>query len=227
MRAFLVAMVLCLAAASSAAALPSKPQLVALALGPKEQAKPLQDALEKEFKSSRRFVLTRPIALQGAESNPQAAIPGLRRLTRADLVFGGTVAVGQDGDLELSGRIYDMGVGDVSKQIRFSGTRNDTTALAREIVRYMRARSPLRGEITGMRDNRVLINLGFEDGVEPGTYFAVSRPSMARGAQLGQLRIITADSWFSTAELTSRQRGIRVSPGDAVVEDVDYSLIAP
>ncbi|MNL68591.1 hypothetical protein D3C87_1933360 [compost metagenome] len=94
-------------------------------------------------------------------------------------------------------------------------------------MRYLRARTPLRGEITGMRDNRVLINLGYEDGVEPGSYFAVSRPSAARGASVGQLRIVAADAWFSTAELTTRQRGLRVVPGDAVVEDVDYALIAP
>ncbi|MBO9539548.1 hypothetical protein J7643_03045 [bacterium] len=227
MRACLAALVLTLGMASSASALPSRAQVIALALTPKEQAKPLQEALEKELKSSRRFVVAKPVTFQGSDANPQGAISGLRRATKADLVFGGSVVEGKDGELELNGRIYDLAVGDASKAIRFTGVRNDTPALARELARYMRAQAPLRGEITGMRDNRVLLNIGYEDGVQPGSYFAINRAGAARGAQAGQLRIISADAWFSTGELLSRSRGQKVSPGDAVVEDVDYGLIAP
>lgn len=227
MKAWLAALALTLVMTPSAVALPSKAQVVALSLGPRDQAKPLQDALERELKGSRRFVLTKPIAPQSPDQNPQAAIPRLRQLTKADLVFAGSVEVGKEGELELSGRIFDLAIGDVSKQIRFSGVRNDTPALARELARYVRSYSPLRGEITGMRDNRVLINIGSEDGVQPGSYFAVSRANATRGAQVGQLRIISTDAWFSTGEVTGRQRGGKVTPGDAVLEDVGYSLIAP
>lgn len=225
MKAWLAALTLSLMMASPASALPSKVQVVALSLSPKDQAKPLQDALERELKDSRRFVMAKAITVQGVDSNPMAALPGLRRATKADLVFAGTVTVAKEGDLALDGRIYDLAIEDVSKQIRFTGHRNDIPALARELARFIRSRSPLRGEITGMRDNRVLINLGSEDGVEPGTYFVISRANATRGAQVGQLRIISTDAWFSTGEVMSRQRGGKVTPGDSVLEDVGYSLI--
>lgn len=225
MKPFLVTIALLLGLIQPAAALPSNPPVVSFAVGPKEQSGPLLQELEQLLRDTRRFVIgpvTAPIATDLALD---VTVNRLRKQVKSDWVFAGKVAVSEKRGLELTGRLYDLKLGDASKPLRFAGASADVSGLAKQLATFLKAQAPLHGEITGMRDNRVLINLGSEDGVERGAVFKVTRKPGQEAFEVGTLRVTTTDAWFATAEVVSRKRGARLLPGDVVLEDMGYSLI--
>lgn len=220
----LLALGLFLGLIQPAAALPSTPPVVSFAVGPKEQAKPLLTELEEQLRETRRFVIGQPLAPVSVDQGLDVTVNRLRKQAKSDWVFAGSVTV-KDQGFDLSGRLYDLKLGDASKPLRFAGSSEDISGLARQLTLFLKSQAPLRGEVTGMRDNRVLINLGSEDGVEKGAIFKVTRKPGQDDSEVGTLRVTTTDAWFATAEVVSRKRGVRLVPGDAVLEDVGYGLI--
>lgn len=207
-----------------AAALPSTPPVVSFAVGPKEQAKPLLTELEKQLRETRRYVIGPTMAPVAVDQGLDATVNRLRKQAKSDWVFAGTVSTQNQG-LNLTGRLYDLRLGDASKPLRFAGSSQDVTGLAHQLALFLKSRAPLRGEVTGMRDNRVLINLGSEDGVEVGAVFTVTRKPGQEAFEMGTIRVTTADAWFATAEVVSRKKGSHLVAGDSIVEDVGYGLI--
>lgn len=220
----LFATALLLSIAQPATALPSTPPVVSFAFGPKEQAKPLVSELDKQLRATRRFVIGPAMAAVSLDQSVDVTVTRLRRQAKADWVFAGSVSTKNQG-FELTGRLYDLKLGDASKPLRFAGESPDMAGLASQLTLFLKSLSPLRGEITGMRDNRVLINLGTEDGVETGAVFKVSQKPGQTESEVGTIRVTTADAWFATAEVVSRKRATRLAPGYAVIEDVSYGLI--
>lgn len=220
----LLALGLLLGLAFPARALPSTAPVVSFAFGPKEQAKPLLTELETQLRASHRFVIG-PAMLPVALDQPlEPTVTRLRKAAKADWVFAGAVTL-KDGGFELAGRLYDLKLGDASKPLRFAGASPDLSGLARQLTLFLKTKAPLRGEITGLRDNRVLLNVGAEDGVETGSVFRVTRKPGQPEFEVATLRVTAADAWFATAEVVALKKGARLGPGDAVVEDVGYALI--
>lgn len=222
-RLLLVALLLGLA--QPADALPSNPPVVSFAVGPTDQAKPLLGELEQMLRETRRFVIGPAVAPVALDQALDVTVNRLRKQVKSDWVFAGTVAVSEERGLQLTGRLFDLKLGDASKPLRFSGASADVPGLARQLTLFLKALSPLRGEIMGLRDNRVLINLGSEDGIERGALFKVTRKPGREAFAVGTIRVTTADAWFATAEVVNRNGESRLLPGDAVLEDVGYGLI--
>lgn len=208
-----------------ASALPSSPPVVSFAMGPADQAKPLVGELEQMLRDTRRFVIGPSVPPVALDQALDVTVNRLRKQVKSDWVFAGTVTVSEKRGLELAGRLYDLKLGDASKPLRFAGSSADTAGLARQLTLFLKSLSPLHGEILGLRDNRVLINLGSEDGIERGSLFRVSRKPGQEASEVGTIRVTAADAWFATAEIVSRRKEARLVPGDAVREDVGHGLI--
>lgn len=224
MKRYLVA-ALFLGLIQPASALPSTPPVVSFAVGPKDQAKPLLTRLEQEMRASRRFVIGPAVAPFMPDQALDVTVTRLRKLAKSDWVFAGTVTETASQGFQLSGRLYDLKLGDASKPLRFAGASADVPGLAKQLTMFLKTQAPLRGEIMGLRDNRVLINLGSEDGVEAGAVFRVTRKPGREAFEVGTVRVTTADAWFATAEVVGRKKDARLMPGDSVLEDVGYGLI--
>lgn len=220
----LLAATLFLGLSLPASALPSNPPVVSFAVGPKDQAKSLLAELETQLRETRRFVIGQPMAPVAVDQGLDVTVNRLRKQTKADWVFAGSVSAKNPG-FDLTGRLYDLKLGDASKPLRFAGSSEDVTGLARELTLFLKSQAPLRGEVTGLKDNRVLINLGAEDGVEKGAVFTVTRKPGQEAFDVGTIRVTATDAWFATAEVVSRKHRARVVPGDTVLEDVGYGLI--
>lgn len=220
----LLPVVLFLGLIQPAAALPSSPPVVSFAVGPKEPAKDLLVELEQQMRATRRFVIGPAVAPVAPDQPVEVTVTRLRKQVKSDWVFAGTVNTGAQG-FQLTGRLFDLKLGDASKPLRFSGSSADVPGLAKQLTLFLKTQAPLRGEITGLRDNRVLINLGSEDGVEAGAVFKVTRKPGHEAFDVGTVKVTSADAWFATAEIVSRKKSARLMPGDTVLEDVGYSLI--
>lgn len=224
MKRLLIASLL-LGMALPASALPSTPPVVSFAVGPKDQAKSLLTQLEQEMRASRRFVIGPAVAPFATDQPLDVTVTRLRKQAKSDWVFAGTVTEAASQGYQLSGRLYDLKLGDASKPLRFAGASEDVPGLAKKLTLFLKTQAPLKGEITGLRDDRVLINLGAEDGIEAGAVFKVTRRPGSEAFAVGTVRVTTTDAWFSTAEVVSRKKDARLMPGDAVLEDVGYGLI--
>lgn len=236
MRRLGLALALWLVAAPVAMALPSKPPSVILSVGPQDRAKPLVTELTKQLIASKRFTLPPPMSFLGLDQPLTAVIPKLRKYARADWAFIASIEV-QEGSgssasdarpgtpMTLVGRVIDLEMGDTSKDLRFTGTAEDPVGLARDLVRYFKSLSPLHGEITGVWDDRVLLNIGAEDGVEVGSLYTL-RTASARGQQdLGAVRVVSTEPWFSAAEIVARRPGQNLGVGMVAVEDLGFAFL--
>lgn len=225
MKRTVLASALLLGLACPASALPSAPPVVALAIGPRGQAKPLMEEFASELRHSRRFEVTSAIAPIALDQPLSPTLKKLKHLTKADWVFVGTYASAPDHGVELTGRVYNLTLLDTSKDLHFQASREDVLGLARQLTTYMRSLNPLQGEITGLRDSRVLLDVGSEDGVATGSVFSVTHGNAEETTSVGLVKVVATDPWFSTAEVVSHQKGVSIVPGDRVHENVGYAFI--
>lgn len=219
MKRLLLAIGLTLGLADASAALTPRSPTVSLFLTPKDPARAVLPELEKQLNLSRRFVVLPSSASVTVPAALEAAIPRLKQATKADFVLVGTVS-NKNKIIKMEGRVYDLVLNDVSKVLRFEGGMDDSILLASQLTNFLKSRHPLKGEILGMQDELVLLNVGAEDGVDPGSFYDVL-PSVGSDPQpLGRIKILKTEAWFSTATTQSIKKGLRFKPGDVAVEDV-------
>jgi hypothetical protein len=214
---------LALVVGGPAIAAPPKAPTLSLALTPKNS--PLLTEFEKQVRESRRFVVVAPVAFNTLDMPLESAIPKLQKLAKSDWVLAGSISTLKDKSIQLTARLYDLRYADSSKELRFMGAGADVTKLARSLLTYMKSKAPLNGEITGLKDDRVLLDIGAEDGVATGSVFTITRKPGDEAFWLGTVRVIEREAWFSTAEVVSRRRGSHWVPGDLAVEDVAAGII--
>lgn len=220
MKRFFLVIGLTLGMGMPTAALTPKSPSIALFLSPKDAASAVLPDLEKQLHLSRRFVvMPSSVSLLAMPATLEAAIPRIKQATKADLALVGTVS-SKNKVIKMEGRVYDLVLNDVSKLLRFEGGADDAILLASQLTNFLKSRNPLKGEILGMQDELVLLNMGAEDGVDAGSFYDVLPPVGSDPKPLGRIKILKTEAWFSTATTQFIKKGVHFKPGDVAVEDV-------
>ena len=223
MKRALYAVILALSLVPPAKALSMQAPTISVFFSPPGKFQP---ALEKEIERSRRFIVLPSSASVRLPSSMDAAITRLKKFTKADFALVGTIS-DHNSDLKMQARLYNLDLNDASKVLRFEGGPADTSLLMKQLLAFLKSRHPLKCQVLGLEDELVLLNVGAEDGVDPGSFFEVYPDVGIDPRPIGRIQVLKTEAWFSTATTLSIRKNRQFIPGDIAVEDVAAQQIQP
>ncbi|HBN08952.1 MAG TPA: hypothetical protein DD435_09980 [Cyanobacteria bacterium UBA8530] len=176
-----------------------EPVGISLGLVPKSAAAPLVTQIEKSLASSKYFLLRKAVTVPGGNNPwPDNQWKIWRGQTDARVALVGTVKKTGEGT-EISCRAIDLKGGFESKQVSSSGS--DLESIAREIVRFLHSRYPLRAVLSSLKDDLFLLDVGLQDGVKEGNTFVYWRYPESFKERLAEFQVTKANQLCSEAKL--------------------------
>ena len=211
---------------------PTRPRLI-VAIADKNN---LVSALNNKLSQFRRFELVnKPNAKNVLKSknitvDAKLSVQKSRQalaLLGADLLLDGKVE-GIGGDLRVVCRLYNFRTGEISRDLSLVASTQDVEGMAGQLAGFVRQSVPIQCVIRSMTDDQVILDMGAMDGVRNESMYKVYRyPQNLKPREVGQVRIIKADPFAAAGEVESTIGGLKVEPGDILVEDTGASMLSP
>lgn len=199
---------------------PTRPRL-AIGLGGNPT---FTNALKKTLEDTHRFeVLNKPnvaatLRSQGIVLDSKLSVEKCRRalaISGADFVLDGKV----DANMRVTCRLYDFRTGEISRDLSLFGNPGDVQGLVNTMSNYVRSNAPIRCAIRDMNEDQVVLELGAMDGVIPqSTYKVLRYPRNLQPREVGTVRVTKVDPFAASGEVEETKSGMKVEPGDVLVE---------
>lgn len=176
------------------------------------------DALSTQLNDAHRYwveVKKQPLRLEGALTAER--LKALKGSYPARLVVFGTVA---SGSAQL--QLLDLELGDLVGPLFLQG---DPQAISKAFVKYLKGRYPLVSQVSSVRGNTLLLDLGAQQGIKAGMVFCVRHTKNPSVLPLARVEVVSLDEWVSSARVREISKDQSIQPGDYLTEDPADSLL--
>jgi CHAT domain-containing protein len=159
--------------------------------------------------------LLNELALSSSQlADPETALR-IGRIVSANLISVGSI-LRDNNDWQVSLRFIETETTSIKTalaEIIETKEKNEVAGmLSREILNRIRAAYPLQGNILSFKDEKIVLDIGYKDGVNIGLKMTII--SEAGGEKVGELEITSVDEDTSNAKIMSQrgvlQEGLRV-----------------
>jgi hypothetical protein len=191
--------------------------------------------LKNELVATRRFDLVEKSNLKGLLQQKRISLSAKLSVEQsrqalaiagADMVLDGSVQSGSG--LRVTGRLFDLRNGEITRDLSLLGEANDTEVLAKQLAAFVRHSAPIRCLVKDMNEDTVVLDLGAMDGVVPGSKYKVFRyPQNLKPREIGAVRVTKVDPFASSGEVESTASGITLESGDVLVEQTSAYVLSP